>query len=168
MSIPGFEALMGSAQHRALHLEMRDTYAGTDASFADWLAGRPFDDSDLDAWWHSIIGPLVERGVDVRRARIVSEPVTDYIRYEYEITRAASLAAGERVRWLPRQQASDLRLPGNDFWLVDDQALFNFFSGDGKWTDSEIVTDPVIVTFCASSFESVWGRAIDHEDYRPR
>jgi hypothetical protein len=158
---------MSAAQQRALHLEMRDTYAGTDLSFADWLAGRPFDNTDLRAHWHSVIRPMVSRGVDVRRARIVSEPVSDYIRYEYEGTAAASVGAGERVRWLPRQRASDLMLPGNDFWLIDDQVVFNHFSGDGKWVGGEIVSDAAVVKFCASAFEAVWERAIDHENYDP-
>jgi hypothetical protein len=105
--------------------------------------------------------------VDVRRARIVSEPVTDYIRYEYEITPAASLAAGERVRWLPRRQASDLALPGNDFWLIDDRVVFNHFSGEGEMIDVEVVTEPAVAKFCASAFEAVWERAIDHENYQP-
>ena len=33
------------------------------------------------------------RGGDVRRLRIVSEPVTEYVRYEYEMTPVANLAA---------------------------------------------------------------------------
>jgi hypothetical protein len=159
--------LLRGAQRTALHLEMRDTYAGTDPSFITWLAGQPFDDADLDAWWHGIIHPLVARGVDVRRGRIVSEPVTDYIRYEYQITPAANLAAGEQVRWLPRRLASDLALPGNDFWLIDDQVVFNHFSGGGEMIDVEVVSELPVVKLCASAFEAVWERAVDHQDYRP-
>ena len=51
--------------------------------------------------------------------RVVCEPVTDYIRYEYAIT-TLYLRAGEAVRWLPRRHASDIPLPGNDFRLPDD------------------------------------------------
>lgn len=167
MSIPEFEELMRLAQHRALHLEMRDTYAGTDLTFADWLAGRLFDNSERATHWHGVIRPMVNRDVDVRRARIVSEPVSDYIRYEYEGTPLFTVGAGEKVRWLPRQRASDLMLPGNDFWLIDDQVVFSYFSGDGKWVGGEIVTDATVVKFCASAFEAVWKRAIDHEEYRP-
>ncbi|WP_438948653.1 DUF6879 family protein [Streptomyces atratus] len=54
------------------------------------------------------------RGVRVLRARVVSEPVTEYIRFEHAIT-DANLRAGEEVRWLPRRRASTLALPGNDF-----------------------------------------------------
>jgi Family of unknown function (DUF6879) len=37
-----------------------------------------------------------------------------------EGTAGLNIAAGEEVRWLPRRRASDLRLPGNDFWLLDE------------------------------------------------
>ena len=43
----------------------------------------------------------------MRRARVVSEPVTDYIRYEHDLT-FANVAAGELVRWLPRRNAADI------------------------------------------------------------
>jgi hypothetical protein len=67
--------LLTPAQHHALHLEMRDTYEGADAvNFAAWRAGKGHNLADHAAW-HSTVRPLVDRGVDVRRARIVSEPV---------------------------------------------------------------------------------------------
>jgi hypothetical protein len=109
------------------------------------------------------------RGVAVRRARIVSEPVSEYIRYEYDIT-FRNVAAGEQVRWLARRQASDLALPGNDFWLFDDRlVLWLHFNGEGDllpdgWGTTE---DPAAGKHCGAAFESVWERAIPHEDYRP-
>jgi hypothetical protein len=73
----------------------------------------------------------VARGVAVRRARIVSEPVSDNIRYEHAST-VVDVQAGEQVRWLPCRRASDLALPGNDSWLFDDHIVrWGYFSGDG-------------------------------------
>jgi len=84
----------------------------------------------------------VARGVAVRRARIISEPVTDYVRFEHAIT-ASNIRAGEEVRWLGRRCASDLSLPGNDFWLIDDRLVrFNIFSGEGEAQDPEHGDDP--------------------------
>jgi hypothetical protein len=103
-----------------------------------------------------------------RRARIVSEPVTPYIRFEYDVTRSMNIAAGEQVRWLPRRRASDLALPGNDFWVFDDRLVrFGHFAGDGTVTGHEMSGDPAVVKLCAAAFEAVWERAVDHEDYRP-
>jgi hypothetical protein len=167
VAIPGFDDMLRATRRTALHLEMRDTYAGTDADFAAWQAGQPVDRSQGDAEWHALIRPLVDRGMDVRRLRVVSEPVSDYIRWEHSITDASSIAAGESVRWVPRRRVSDLALPGNDFWLLDDRVVFNHFSGNGQWVDAEVVTEPAIVNFCTTAFEALWQRGIDHADYQP-
>jgi len=159
--------LLQATRRSALRLEMRDTYAGTDPDFAAWQRGQPFDSLAEDAKWHAVIGPPIHRGADVRRARVVSEPVTDYIRWEYGITASASIAIGERVRWLPRKQASNLALPGNDFWLIDSQVIFLHFSGDGAVTNRELAAEPSVVKFCNAAFEAVWERGVDHADYRP-
>jgi len=87
-------------------------------------------------------------GSKIRRARVVSEPVTEYIRFEHAITADLNVAAGEQVRWLPRRRASDLALPGSDFWLFDDQLIiFNHFAGDGSWPPDGFATttDPAVV-----------------------
>jgi hypothetical protein len=147
---------------------MRDDYGASSAAFAAWREGRPYDRSGPDAAWHELIGSVIQRGATVRRARIISEPASDYIRFEYEVTPAANLAAGEHVRWLPRQKASDLALPGNDFWLFDGTAvLFNYFSGDGAAAGTELRGEPAIVKLCGSAFEAAWDRAVPHEEYRP-
>jgi hypothetical protein len=110
----------------------------------------------------------VARGVRFRRARVVSEPVSDFIRFEYESTAGLNIAAGEEVRWLPRRRASDLCLPGNDFWLFDDRLIrFHYFSGNGEIVEDELCSDPAVISSCAAAFEAVWERAVPHADYRP-
>ena len=98
----------------------------------------------------------------------MSEPIAPFIRYEYDITDGTNIAAGEEVRWLPRRRASDLALPGNDFWLLDDRLIrFGYFAGDGEFLEHELVDDPAVVKLCSSAFEAVWERAVPHADYRP-
>lgn len=165
---PDFERLFRSVARTAVHLEMRDDYGGSSPAFAAWRERRPYDRSGPDAAWHALVDSVIQRGATVRRARIISEPPSDYIRFEYEVTPAANLAAGEQVRWLPRRQASDLMLPGNDFWLFDDTTvLFNYFSGDGAAAGVELRDEPAVVKLCASAFEAVWDRAVRHGEYRP-
>jgi hypothetical protein len=166
VALPKLADLLLAAKRRALHLEMRDTYART-PRFDAWKAGRTSDRREADAEWHALLAPLVQHGGDIRRLRIVSEPITEYVRYEYEVTPLANLAGGEAVRWLPRDQASDLRLPGNDFWLIDDALLFNLSGGDGEWLGVQVNDDPGVIAFCADSFETAWARAVDHGNYHP-
>jgi hypothetical protein len=116
--------------------------------------------------WLSLMRETTARGVSVRRARIVSEPVTDYIRFEHAGT-YLNIEAGEAVRWLPRRLASGIALPGNDLWLLDgERVLFNLFTGDGDWAGQELVTDPAVVELCRRAFEAVWSAATPHEDFR--
>ncbi|MEO3762742.1 DUF6879 family protein [Streptomyces sp. B8F3] len=170
---PTFNELMAGCTQSAVHLEMRDVY-GIDQekeSFAAWKNGFRHDPADRDSWWrpwHDLIAETVGRGVVVRRARIVSEPVTDYIRYEHSGT-FTNVAAGEQVRWLPRRQASDLALPGNDFWLFDGQLIrWNHFTGDGGSGGPELSDDPAAAKLCATAFEAVWQRGIPHDEYEIR
>ncbi|MFF2749547.1 DUF6879 family protein [Kitasatospora sp. NPDC058048] len=166
--MPTFEQLFAAAQHSAVHLEMRDGYMRDDPVFTAWQAGRVELDGDAEARWRALVAQAVARGVAVRRARVVSEPLSDYVRFEHDITAQHNAAAGEQVRWLPRRQATTLALPGNDFWLFDGRwLLVNHFSGEGDWTDSEAVTDSSAVELCLAAFEAVWSRAVPHAEYRP-
>lgn len=162
-----FEELFAACERGVFHLEMRETYDQDDPVYLDWKAGRSIEPAKRWSQWFSLVRATVDRGVEVRRARIVSEPVSDYIRFEYDVTQGLNLDAGEHVRWLPRQHASDLALPGNDFWLFDDHLVqFNHFSGDGQWLGVESTADPAVIGLCAAAFEAVWQRATPHDLYR--
>ncbi|MFZ3558177.1 DUF6879 family protein [Streptomyces sp. BH055] len=169
-SVPTFPELLRSAVESAVHLEMRDSYNvdKEKGPFAEWKNGFRHDPDDRASWWRpwlDLIQETVGRGVVVRRARIVSEPVSEYIRYEHSGT-FTNVAAGEKVRWLPRRHASDLALPGNDFWLLDGRLIrWNHFTGDGSSAGGEISTDPAAAKLCSEAFEAVWERAIPHEQY---
>lgn len=164
--VPPFRELIKDVTTSAVHLEMRDQYTPDDPVFIDWLATGKI--SDPGSSWHDLVRAHVKRGVEFRRARVVSEPLSDYVRFEYISTSDLNIAAGEQVRWLPRRQASALCLPGNDFWVFDNRLVrLSHFAGNGDFLYDELSEDPVIVRHCASSFEAVWERAIDHADYRP-
>jgi hypothetical protein len=145
---------------------MRDAYTPSDPQFAAWKAGIPRPVPASQAWY-DLVREHTARGVRFRRARIVSEPVSDYIRFEHEATAGLNVAAGEEVRWLPRRRASDLCLPGNDFWLFDDRLVrFHHFSGDGEIVEDEMASDPAVIRLCQAAFEAVWERAVPHANYR--
>ncbi|MBT2471679.1 hypothetical protein J7E97_28385 [Streptomyces sp. ISL-66] len=169
---PGFNELLAAAKHSAVHLELRDSYGvGEEAEdFETWTRTGQRDIDPASAYWTpwvDLIRSTVARGVAVRRARVVSEPVTDYIRYEHAGT-VVNLHAGEQVRWLPRRQASDIALPGNDCWVFDGRiVLFNHFSGDGNWSDPgwEVRSEPAVARLASAAFEAVWERGIPHEKF---
>ena len=84
-SVPSFAELLEQCQRSAVHLELRDSYAPTDR-FEAWQRGERINWEDRQSWWHpydQLITDAVARGVVIRRARVVSEPVSEYIRWEH-------------------------------------------------------------------------------------
>ncbi len=169
-NVPPIADLLDAAQHSAVHLETRDVYAVDPESteLAAWRQTGRRSGPDSEYWrpWVQLIERTVGRGVTVRRARVISEPVSEYIRFEHAGT-AANVAAGEDVRWLPRRRTSDLLLPGNDFWLFDGRLVrFGHFSGDGRLTGHDLTHEPGTADICATAFEAVWARATPHDQYK--
>ncbi|WP_405677504.1 hypothetical protein OG292_23670 [Streptomyces sp. NBC_01511] len=103
---PTFDELFRNCRSSAVHLEMRDGYMKSDPVFIDWHAGRRIDPAERWPEWHELVPEATGRGVAVRRARIVSEPVSEYIRFEYEVTEGLNISAGEKFRWLSRRHAT--------------------------------------------------------------
>ncbi|WP_208614668.1 DUF6879 family protein [Streptomyces regalis] len=164
---PTFEELFRDCQRTAVHLEMRDAYMKSDPAFIDWKAGVALDPAKRWADWHAIVTEATSRGVEVRRARVVSTPVSEYIRFEYDVTHLLNIAAGESVRWLSRRNATDIALPGNDFWLFDSSlVLVNHFDGEGENMEVELTEDPGATKLCKSAFEAVWKRATPHAQFK--
>ncbi|WP_113705499.1 DUF6879 family protein [Nonomuraea lactucae] len=163
-----FEELLTSFNRSAVHLEMRDAY-GTAVELpymARWAAGEP-DDLEWLQGWCSTLREHVKAGKTVRRARIVSEPLSDYQRWSYSIAQPM-VEAGEDIRWVPRHLVSSIPLPGNDFYLFDDRlAVFLHYAGSGLGTAKVTSTDPGDIALCMSAFEAVWKFAIPHREYTP-
>jgi hypothetical protein len=162
-----FEDLLRSGFDReAVHLEMRDAY-GTVAELphmARWAAGEP-DNLDWLHDWCNTLRDHVKAGRSVRRARIVSEPLSDYQRWSYSIARPM-VEAGEDIRWVPRRLVSSVALPGNDFCLFDDRlAVFLLYAGNGLSVGMVSSADAADLRLCRSAFEAAWELSIPHRDY---
>lgn len=163
-----FDRLLSDFEREAIHLETRDAY-GTATELPHmitWAAGEPDDLGWLQDWC-STLRRHAEAGKSVRRARIVSEPLSDYQRWSYSIA-YPMVDAGEDIRWVPRRTVSSVALPGNDFYLFDDRLIvFLIYSGTGLSTDKITSTDPADIRLCRSAFEAVWKLSIPHSDYHP-
>ncbi|MGH3647434.1 MAG: DUF6879 family protein [Micromonosporaceae bacterium] len=169
ISYEEFNGLFRSFKRDALHLEMRDSY-GTEVELPHlrkWLAGEP-DDSEWLQCWFDMVRASTQAGKAFRRARIVSEPVTDYQKWVlYDSNLFAE--AGEDIRWIPRNRVSTVALPGNDFWLFDNEVVvFLHFAGNGLVVDRQSTTDPDAIQLCRSAFEAVWKLSIPDSEYRAR
>jgi hypothetical protein len=160
------EPLHRGFEREALHLEMRDAY-GTAVELphmAKWASGEP-DDLEWLQDWCATLREHVQTGRSIRRARVVSEPLSDYQRGSYGIA-YPMVEAGEDIRWVPRRLVSSVALPGNDFYLFDDRlALFLLYAGYGLSVGMLSSADPADLRLCRSAFEAAWKLSIPHREY---
>ncbi|MET8830202.1 DUF6879 family protein [Streptomyces sp. NPDC004610] len=167
---PSFAEMLADCHASAVHLEMRDSYgiASESTDFQAWLAGDDSSRHDRTGRrkvWLDLVREATARGVVMRRARVVSLPTSQYIKFSHEGTHL-NVEAGEQVRWLSRRQASDLALPGNDFWLFDGRVVrFNHFTGEGGSGGPEVTEAPAVAALCSSAFQSVWARGTEHSAF---
>jgi hypothetical protein len=152
-----------------VHLETRDTY-GTEVELppmAKWRRGEP-DDLAWLGWWLEMLRGHVAAGRTCRRARIVSEPLSEYQRWT--LSHADTfVTAGEDIRYVSRRRLATVALPGSgDYYVFDDeQVLFLHYAGTGTNAGFEVTDDPTTVQACSRAFEAVWDLATPFRDYRP-
>jgi hypothetical protein len=152
-----------------VHLETRDSY-GTETELshlAAWRRGEP-DDYGWLASWLDMLREHRQAGRACRRARVVSEPLSEY--QHWVLSHAALFAeAGEDIRYAPRPRLTTTPLPGSgDFYVFDDEAvLFLHYAGNGTNAAFEITSDLGIARACSDAFESVWRLAIPLGEYHP-
>lgn len=163
-----FDTLLRSFERSSIHLETRDAY-GTAVELpymAKWAAGEP-DDLEWLQDWCATLRQHVAAGRTVQRARVVSEPLSDYQRWSYSIAHPM-VEAGEDIRWVPRRLVSSIAMPGNDYYLFDDRLIvFLIYAGNGLAVDRVTSTDPADIHFCRTAFDAVWRVAIPHSEYDP-
>lgn len=166
MSQAEFHQRFRAARRWAVHLETRNSYDADMPALQRWMDGYRADPADRSTWWtpwHTDVNTAVSRGVVIRRARLYSEPESDYIRVGRDLTWQL-IKAGEDVRWLSRRNAGQLLVPVNDFWLIDGRTLaIAHHGGAGELVDVEISEDPTLAHVYSQAFEAVWAEARPHE-----
>ena len=152
-----------------VHLETRDSY-GTEVELphmAQWRRGE-HDDFAWLSWWLEMLRGHSVAGRTCRRARVVSEPLSEYQRWTLSHA-AVFVDAGEEIRYASRRLLSTVPLPGSgDFYVFDDElVLFLHYAGDGTNVAFETTDNPATVKACAQAFSTVWNRATPVRGYRP-
>lgn len=153
-------------QRRAFRLELLDSYdsPGTQERVRRFLAGEQ-DDPAIRAGWDALLRELRRAGRTVSRVHVVSEPLTDYLRFELAFY-AGSVAAGEDVRILPRARTAAMTLPAFDFWLFDSaSAAIMLYDSAGAWQAVELVSDRQLVSQCCQWRDATMRAAIPLTDY---
>jgi hypothetical protein len=80
-----FAELLEATQSSVIRFEMRDSYDETDTTEKGFAAWKATGSTDAYEWGDhlDVVRAAVARGVRIRRVRIVSEPISEYMRWEY-------------------------------------------------------------------------------------
>jgi hypothetical protein len=152
-------------ERTAFRLETRERY--NEAEEAEpvrrFLAGEP--DYGWNEEWAAMMRRRTAAGSAMMRVRIVDEPHSDYTRFGLDLARV-NVAAGEDIRYLPREQARSHDLPGYDFWLIDSSAVGILrFADDDVLLGAEVITDPAVVAGHSHWHDVAWRHAVPFAAY---
>lgn len=163
-----FQGMLRTSK-RAFHLELRDHYhvEAEEVPFGKWLKDEP-DDFEWRSEWLSFIKEATARGVTVQRARVVTQPHTDYVRWELALD-PQNIAVGEDIRYLPRHRADDIVFPAEDCWFFDDDRLvLSLFKPEGGSGGFALAYDPDLIRKYRVACDQVWARAVPYAEYVAR
>lgn len=141
-----FGQLFHTFEHTAFRLEVRDRYNSPreTESFQKFLAGEP-DDLAWHQNWLAMLRESASQGRIFSRVRVISLPLSEYSRFGLWISQFAN-KAGDDIRYLTRDKAGVLNLPGHDYWLFDSRKLVRMhFGEDDRFLGGEVVQDSVSV-----------------------
>lgn len=144
---------LATFQYSLFRLETLQAYSGSseDEAFAAFRAGQPIPVTPELQAWCARVRRRVSDGRTVQRVHVVTEPLSEYMRFELA-SYAPNVEAGEYVRVLPIAQGGSwpTDVPHEDFWLVDSVELWDMiYAEDGRWLGAEPVSEPVrIVAAC--------------------
>jgi hypothetical protein len=135
VQVEEFGALFERFERSAFRVEVRDHYDVDEEreEFAAFLEGRALPPRTAESHaWLGLVAASTAAGRVIERVRIVSEPLTDYTRYEFAAYRD-NIAAGEKIRVIPRRALAppDQSWASEDFWIFDD-ALVVLLSYDER------------------------------------
>jgi hypothetical protein len=159
--------LIGNARS-VLKVELRDHYAVDRELFAAWQVGNTDALGRAAAAARDRVAARVATGMILRRVKMVSEPLSEYQRFALDYS-AHAVTAGEDIRWLPRRLASTILLPGNDFFVLDDDlVIFNVLDGEDTRAEQQLCQDVGTVKLCRGAFDAAWAVAVPHRAYSAR
>jgi hypothetical protein len=150
----------------AFRLETLDHYAMEyeEEAVQRFLAGEPRDTSYI-AGWLERVRAAVGAGRRMQRVHVVTEPLSDYLRFEIGGYRL-NVEAGEDVRILPRQATAGLDLPDHDFWLFDGQQVVRMrYDASGAFLGAEQIDDRGAAARYGAWRDAALGAAIPYGRY---
>lgn len=104
-----------------------------------FLAGEEPDTAFVQDWLAEVRANTAA-GRRYSRVRVLTDPLTDYLRFELALT-PLNIEAGEDVRLLREARRRELDLPDQDFWLFDDEWVALMHFGPEGFKYAEVIQD---------------------------
>ncbi|HEX3779920.1 MAG TPA: hypothetical protein VHX38_09640 [Pseudonocardiaceae bacterium] len=157
-----FERLFDTFERSAWRLECQGIYDEPEERepMRRFLAGEP-NDMAWFADWPVWIRNQRESGRTVGRVRMLTDPLTDYLRFELSITPPA-VDAGEDIRLVDQHVFESLEIPREDFWIFDDSTVALLHFGGSGVSGAEIIIDPGRVASFRDRQRCAWDAAVPY------
>jgi len=151
----------------AFRLETLSAYNVDDEfdEYQRFLAGeRP--PADLYYGWLDTVAGHAAAGRSMQRVRVVSRPLSDYVRYEFEWGYEFNVKAGEDIRILDVTNR-DVELPDLDFWMFDSTAVVHMnYDETGAVSSRELIENPDLDKYLAWR-DLALSESVPFGEYRP-
>jgi hypothetical protein len=160
-----FERLFETFEHSAWRLETQGVYREDEERepLRRFLAGEP-EDFEWMRDWFDWTRRITGDGRYIGRVRVLTDPLTDYLRFELAFTPQA-VDAGEDIRLLPVLVARELALPEHDYWIFDDRLAAVLHFGDTGIASVDLIDEPAVVDrYCAARQRAV-GAAVAFREW---
>ncbi|MGH3631155.1 MAG: DUF6879 family protein [Sciscionella sp.] len=138
-------ALFSTFERSAWRWEHQGTYYEPN-EVEPWRKFRDGEPDELEwmADWLAGVRSATDAGRTFGRVRVITDPPTDYLRWEMHLARV-NIEAGEDIRVLGEHQARELALPEVDFWLFDDTLVAVMHFSDEGFTHATLHDEPEAV-----------------------
>ncbi|MBB6173588.1 hypothetical protein HNR23_003648 [Nocardiopsis mwathae] len=161
-----FTDLFRNYRYTAWRLETRTYYGkvNEDQPFQEWLAGK---DPGIDFLkpWLRMVRDETATGKRMQRVRIIDNPPSDYLKWELWAT-PYNNAAGEDIRYLPREHPIVAELPDHDFWVFDSKTVCRLhFDDDNMLLGATLSEDPQELLAALRARDAAWHHALTYLEY---
>lgn len=169
LSDPEFMRHFSDFRRTAYRLETLQFYdvSYERAEFDRFLSGEPRGVFPGIDEWGALVRSGVREGKEFQRVHLVTEPLSDYVRFECAWAYRHNVAAGEDVRIVPLRQGEwPEDLPRQDYWLFDSALLLLMnYDPDGSFVSAEAVDDELRVADADRLRARAVERSIAFPDY---
>jgi hypothetical protein len=170
-SPPTFDACFELARTDIFRLETLSRYgnSGEDPALAAFEAGEPHLITPGKREWVALVRERTATGCAMRRVHVVTEPLTDYLRFELGWSYGPNVDAGEQIGIVPVPAGKSwpTELPQRtDFWIFDLTVLYALrYDQSGAWLATERVTEPVAIEAARRWREAALRLAVPWREY---